>query len=720
MGNPLQNHTLLRRTPVGAVWCALFLLILIAIQDVFAARISVAVFPLKNESNSALNEWIGSGMAETMFRKLRLLEGLQVWDPVFLFQADSTGWEMESDSLAMLHHSRWQWDISVGGSYRVESDRLTTDIRLFWSINNAEPLNISLSLSGRVSDFFPMVDDALLKILRVIRFRLSVADSLALCNDPPCDSGAFRTFAAGYGYEMHGNPNAALTAYSRAEEIDPRFAAAAWREGMLFRRANDQGRERAAFERALDHAPGDPAIAAAWTGFLTESGKPANAFTFIDNNRTLLEKTAEGLSAMGELYVAAGEYQRGIATLAQAVTGNPADLEPAFALAHAYSMAGDFTQASDLLNTLIHFRPAYPRYYASLGEACRRAGRLTESAAVLESAREFAFDNPAVIFNLAHTYVMLGWYAKAEQLLLRARELSLPMPDIDVYLGVVYWYEGKEGEAARCFEAASHTASTRQSSFNNLGDLQFFGGSPAKAIQAYQKADRSGAANEIVLSNLAAAYQEEHKLGKAAKCYDRLLRRQPDRIDILVRQSAIDLELGRDKDAERYCRRIIELEPDNEAAIGRLARILMKQNRYRDALEPVDNYLARAPLNREFMNLSASICLEMGSYGLALIRYRALLRAFPGDSCGLLGVGESMYGLIKYDGHRDYDNAIYALKLAQAGAPDNPTPLRLMGDIYSEYKGYGELAVDCWKKALAMTRDKVLRKTLELKIAGKQ
>ncbi len=718
MGNPLQNHTPLRRAPVGAGWCALFLLICIALQNAFAARISVAVFPLKNESNGALNEWIGSGMAETMFRKLRLLEGMQTWDPAFLFQADSTGWEMESDSLAMLHHLRWQWDISVGGSYRVENDRLATDIRLFWSINNAEPLNISLSLSGRVSDFFPMVDDALLKILRVIRYRLSVADSLALCSDPPCDSAAYRTFAAGYGYEMHGNPNAALTAYSRAEEIDPGFAAAAWRQGMLFRKANDQSRARAALERALDHTPGDPAIAAARADFIGESGKLANAFTFIDNNRTLLEKTAEGLSAMGKLYVAAGEYQRGMATLTQAVAGNPGDLEPAFALAHAYSLAGDFTQASDILNTLIRFRPDYPRYYASLGEACRRAGRLTESAAILESAREFAPDNSAVIFNLAHTYVMLGWYAKAEQLLLR--ELSLPMPDIDVYLGVVYWYEGKEGEASRCFETASHSASTRQSSFNNLGDLQFFGGSPAKAIQAYRKADRSGAANEIVLSNLAAAYREEHNLGKEAKCYDRLLRGQPDRIDILVRQSAIDLELGRNKDAERYCRRIIELEPDNEAALGGLARVLMKQNRYRDALEPVDTYLARAPLNREFMNLSASICLKMGSYGMALIRYRALLRAFPGDSCGLLGVGESMYGLIKYDGHRDYDNAIYALKLAQARAPDNPTPLRLMGDIYSEYKGYGELAVDCWKKALAMTHDKVLRKTLELKIAGKQ
>jgi predicted negative regulator of RcsB-dependent stress response len=96
------------------------------------------------------------------------------------------------------------------------------------------------------------------------------------------------------------------------------------------------------------------------------------------------------------------------------------------------------------------------------------------------------------------------------------------------------------------------------------------------------------------------------------------------------------------------------------------------------------------------------------------------LRAFPDDSGGLLGVGESMYGLIRYKGYRDYDNAIYALKLAGTSAPDNPIPPRLIGDIYADYKGYGELAIDYWKKALVKTHDKVLRKSLELKIAGKQ
>jgi tetratricopeptide (TPR) repeat protein len=702
-------------------WFASLLLIFIVIQGVFAARVGIAVFPLKNESGSALDEWVGSAIAGTMFQKLRLLDGVQVWDPVFLFQADSTGWRMESDSLAMVHRSRWLWDIAIGGSYRVEGDRLVADVRLFWATGGEDrPLSVSLTVADKTSDIFPLVDDALLKILGTIRYRLSSADSAALRGGPTGDSIAFRTFAAGYGYEIRGNPNAALTAYARAEEIDPAFAEASCRQGMLYRRANDPDRARAALERAVAHAPHDEEVVAAWADFLRECDDPAIAFSFIDANRVLLEKTPEGLLAIGSLYAAAGEYQRGIATIGQAVARGPSDLEPAFELGRAYAAAGDFGQACDIFNNLIRFRPDYPRYYVALGEAFRRAGRLTESAAILESALGFAPENPSILLSLAHTCVMLGWYAKAEQLLIRAKEASLPTQDIEVYLGVVRWYEGRREEASRCFDSASRIPATRQSSFNNLGDLHFLEGSPAAAIQAYLKADRSGIANAVVLDNLALAYQAEGSLGKAAHCYDRLLRGQPDRIDILVRLSGIDAQLGRDKDAERTCRRIIELEPDNEAAIRGLARVLMKHHRYGDALEPVDNYLAHAPPSREFMNLSASICLCMKSYGQALARSRALLRLFPDDSGGLLGVGESMYGLIKYGGYRDYDNALYALKLAGIGAPDNPVPFRLMGDLYADYKGYGELAIEYWKKALALTHDKDMRKNLALRIAGKQ
>jgi tetratricopeptide (TPR) repeat protein len=713
----------IRKSAIGALpgWCAAsLLLILVALHTTFAARVGIAVFPLKNETGTAAFDWIGAGSAETMFRKLRMLEGIQVWDPAFLFQADSSGWEMKSDTLAMQHRLRWQWDVAVGGGYRVKDDRIEAEFRLFWSTGSDELLTVSLPLAESSSRFFPLIDNAIMKMLAVIHYRLSPADSLAVRNDPACDSASYRTYAAGYGYEMRSNPDAAITAYARAAEIDPGFAAPACREGGLFRRANDSVHAREVFEGAMAHASVDEYIVAAYADYLVEREKTGAALKFIEENRGLLEKTATGLTAMGKIYIANGDYQRGIATLARAAASGPNDLDPAFALAQACSMAGDIAQASDILNSLIRFRPDYPRYYAALGEACRRAGWLTESAAILDAGSAIAPGNPEVLLSAVYTYVKLGWYARAEQIVREVREASPRLPSTEVFLGVVYWYEDREADAVRCFETASRVESTRGAALNNLGDLQLFEGSPSRAIQAYLKADKSGVENEVILGNLAEAYRLEHKPGKAAACYDRLLRRQPDRIDILMRQSNIAVELGHDEDASRYYHRVIELDPGNETAIRGLVQVLIRQNRYSDALGPVENYLAHSPLSREFMNLNALIYLKMGSYAQALLHYRTLLRAFPGDSGGLLGVGQSMYGLIKYKGHRDYDNAIFALKLAEKSAPDSPVPLLLMGDIYADYKGYGELAVDCWKKALALTHDSETRKSLELKIAGSQ
>jgi len=42
----------------------------------------------------------------------RYLPELQVYEPAFLFAADSSGWRMASDSLLAVHQQRWKWDLA--------------------------------------------------------------------------------------------------------------------------------------------------------------------------------------------------------------------------------------------------------------------------------------------------------------------------------------------------------------------------------------------------------------------------------------------------------------------------------------------------------------------------------------------------------------------------------------------------------------------------------
>jgi tetratricopeptide (TPR) repeat protein len=696
----------------------MLLISLLVVQGALASKISVAVFPLKNESDTVFDKWIGYGFAETVSRTLKGLDGFRVWDPVFLYQTDSTDYEMVSDSLLRIHRNRWAWDVAIGGAYRVDGDTVHAKLKVLWAAGGDDPLKVDLVVDGRVSEFFPFCGKAVLKVLGAIQYPLSSKDSASLHIRPWSDFAAYRTFAAGYGFEMQKNQNAALTAYARAEEIDPRYADASLRAALLYCGSNDFKLARTSFERAVAGSPEDPTIIAEYAEFLVRYDAEPVAIKFINSHRGLLENSAEGLKAIGEMYMAAGEYQRAIALLTKAVAFGPGNLDVEFSLGSAYLVSGEFQRAIDIFNQLIQYRPKYMRYYASLGGAYRKSGQLMESTIILESAEKIAPDNTTILIDLAHTYIKLGWFDKAGQLLVRAREISPLLSDIELNLGVVYWYQGKKDEAMKCFRQAASISTTRQSALNNMGTALFQGGSPKKAIEAYTKANETGHKNEIVLYNLAMACYAGRRLGKAAGYFDQMLQLSPDRIDVLLQVSSICVTLKRYGDAERYFHKIIELMPDNETAIRGLTSILIAGKRYKEAVQPVEDFLERQPLNREFLLQAADLYHTMGWDEVALMRFQTIIKEFPYDSSGYLGAGECMYAMIKTKGSQDYDNAISVLNKACEYAPRDPRPEVLMGDIYADYKNYRELAVEHWKKALDKTDDRRTRKSLEQKIAG--
>ncbi|MBN2036248.1 MAG: tetratricopeptide repeat protein [Chitinispirillaceae bacterium] len=677
------------------------------------------LFPLKNESGSILVNWIGYGIAETISRKLQELEGFQVWDPVFLFHVDSSGYDMHTDSTLSLHRSRWRWDVALGGGYTVFGDTLRAHFELIWATGREEPLAVTIEHAGAVQGFFSYTSEVLWKAFQVIQYQCSARDSTLIRRRLSCAMEAYQTYAAGYGYEMAGDNDAALTAYLRAGEIDPKWGLPYMRQGILYRNGNDFEQARKAGERAQSAEPENPRIAAVFADFLVNCATPSEAIKYINAKKALLGKTADGMKAMGTMHIAAGEYQRAIALLTKAVAFGPSDLDVEFALGSAYSIAGDFTRAADIFNHLIQYRPYHVRFYASLGGAYRKAGRLMESTIVLESAEEIEPDNTMILVDLAHTYIRLGWYEKAGQLLQRARELAPSLTDISTNLGVVLWYQGKKDEAMACFEQASRMATTRQAALNNIGNTLFMGGSVKKAIKAYKKANMAGRRNETVLYNLATAYLTKKNRKKAARYFDEMLSLNPERLDVLVKQASIAVSLKRYGAAEEYYRRVIELVPDHEVALRGLITILFTQKRYKESVQPLEDFLAHQPLSRECLLLLASAYEKMEWYEVALMKYQTAVKEYAEDPQGNIGVGICMYMLIKEKGLQNYDAAILALKKASDYAMDDPRPDLLIGILYADYKGYRELAVDHWKKALSRAKNKRERKTIERKLAGK-
>lgn len=680
-----------------------------------SARMSVVVFPLAADGGSRLSRWVGYGFAERFSRKLRMHGEIQVWEPAFLYSVDSTAWRMDSDSLLVAHRRRWEWDVAVGGEYALRGDTVDLALRAVHMVQNV-PRRAALEASG--TSIFEVTNRLLHDLFDLLQLELSDKGASQIQQQVTSSLRAYRTYAVGYGLEMHGDYAGALSAYSHAVAMDRKLDPAQRRLARLNVLRRNLAAAREGFSRALAASPGNPYLVAAMAEFLVDYDTPEKAAEYVQAVRDVLTETAEGLTAIGKLHLARGEYQRATAMLTRARAAGPMNLDTDFALGKAYLVSGKFDMAIDIFNRLVSYRPDYSRYYSFLGSAYRSAERLMESISILEAAYRIDRDNVSILVNLAHSYFELGWYRKTLQLLVRAREVRPELTEIDVNLGVVYWHMGETDRARKLLAEAVHSASKRQTAINNRANILFLEGRTKKAIRAYRKADKLGGKNETVLYNLGNAYMALGKLKDAEECFEEVLRLAPNRLDVRMELASIKEKRGDIEGAERALRKLLDFAPFDERVVRRLCGVLEKQQKYEAEVKLLEHYLSSFPTSKEFRLLLAETYLHMAWYEVAVMKYEFLVRDFPRDYQARIGLGRAMYGLIVHKGNTDYDKTIYVLKEAAELGPGQAEPDYLIGKIYLEYKNYRDLAREHYNKAMGKARDEAMRKKIREALAG--
>ncbi len=676
-------------------------------------------FPLENQTDNKLLDWIGSSVPEVFFRKLSDLPGIQAWDPVFLFSVDSTGWQLKSDSLIVLHQSRWEWNIAIGGSYKADADSVWLNIKVVKIINNKIKVK-QKKIYGKVKSQLQTCAELCIKLLPLLDIKISSKDSAKLKKIETENSSVYAMYAAGYRYEMWNNANNAVSVYSSVIDMDGSFAPALYRIGMLYAHSRKRKKAWNYLDKAVLHSSNSSIITAKMAEFLIYGNEPDKAMSFIKSNRSVLEETAEGLKAIGMAYILKGEYQRAASLLTRAVAAGPSDLETDFILGKAYLYLGQFQMAAEIFSRLVKYRPRYTRYYSFLGKAYREAGRLMESCAVLENAMKIESDNVPNLINLSNTYFTLNWFEKSEQLLIRAMNLNPNLSEIYVNLGVLYWHKGKKNDAIRMFNRAAEDPINVQSAINNQANMLFFSGDIRKAIRMYKRADKFGKKSEIIFYNLALAYLSVGKMKEAALCFDEVLLLSPGRLDILFKQTQLASKRGLYQKAELYYRKILEQTPFNMEVISKLITLLERQERYKDAVQIVEVYLKNFPQDMEYRIILADLYRKMGWYEVAVMEYQNLLKEkeYKENPKVYLGLGKSMYDMIRFKNARNYDRTIYNLKMAAKLDPANPEIDLIIGSIYMDYKHYTNMALEHWKKALSKTFDNSKREEIEELIKG--
>ena len=687
----------------------LFTLVVLLAAAPLWPRTDVVVFPLKNSWNDPLAAWGAFALPERFRHALSHVNSVHVWDPAFLFPVDSSGWTMESDSLLAVHRGRWQWNVAVGGSYTVAGDSVRLVVTMAFARDDKFEKKVLKIQAGSMAEAAVQAIDGFLAATGSAPGK----DQAALVRKPPTRSAeAYRTFCAGFGYQMRSNPAAALSAYQQAVRLDNGLSVAWIRMGQLHAGNRDAVNARACFTQASAAAAREPAAAASMALFLVEFDLPAAAQQFVDQHRELLSQTSDGLAAIGRSYMASGQFQRAISSLTRAVALGSGNLEADLALGQAYLASGNFMMAGEIFNRLISQRPDHTRYHLHLGAAFRKAGRLMQSVRVLETAYRLDPENTQVLIGLAHSYFELRWYPRAEQLLLKARALESGRTEIDINLGVVYWHMGRTDEAREVLRAVTLSKRNMQASLNNSANMLFLSGDIGKALKAYRKADRSGAKNELVLLNLGFAYESAGRAKEALQCYEQVLMLSPERQDVLHKVAAVHLDRGNNVVAEQYYRKILELSPYDAAALSGLTRALEKQGRSGEAVEAYEAYLASFPNDREFRVQLAELSLRMKWYEVAIMKFEQLVQEQPKYFRAQIGLGRSMYGMIIDKNAKNYDKTVYVLKAAASLNPADPEAHYLAGMIYLDRLGYRELAVEQLNAALKNATDPVLAKQI--------
>jgi tetratricopeptide (TPR) repeat protein len=281
---------------------------------------------------------------------------------------------------------------------------------------------------------------------------------------------------------------------------------------------------------------------------------------------------------------------------------------------------------------------------------------------------------------------------------------------------------GKHKEAGKVFAAVKDEPGFAQPALNNIGNMLFVGGKMREAIKAYRKADKAGGKSEVICYNLGRAYLERGDLRDAAECFDEVLLLAPARLDVIELRASIAERLGKLEDAELYYRKILELRPADRGVVEKLIALLEGEERFEEAVKLVEDYLADFPTDPALRLERARLYRRMHWYEVAVMEYGKLEAdtEFTDDYRVHLGLGKSLYDLIRHKDGRQYDKAIYHLKEAARLAPSDPEPDMLIGTIYMDYKRYRELAMDHWNAALDKAHSDAQRRKVKKLMAGER
>ncbi len=366
---------------------------------------AVAVTSFTNITGDAADDWLGTGIAETVTADLRRVEGLTVIARERVHEALrrlSHGGDEEGLAVRVGRELGARFVLSGGVQRAAGNVRLTarlTDVA-------AEAVAATVKIDGRMEEIFALQD-------RIVR---ELEAALRVTRQPPAADQsethvleAYEAFSRGVinlRVESYENLDRAVAFFEQAVRLDPSYSRAHVELGSAYSSKADylavpQFHERAlsSLRRALELSPG---LVRAWKelgGVLLAQGHLEEAEAAIRHGLELDPEDAGALAAMARcFFIGRGEFREAASWFERSLARNPSGGWYALQLAHCAALLREFERGEDAARSAIALQEAslpgregtvIVGSYMRLGHLVALQGR--DEEAVVQFRKELAF-----------------------------------------------------------------------------------------------------------------------------------------------------------------------------------------------------------------------------------------------------------------------------------------------------------------------------------------
>ncbi len=368
--------------------------------------LTVAVLGFANISGHGDDDWVGTGIAETVMSDLRELPGLAVIAPAPVREAmRRAGAEgREADETLAVRVGRElgaRWVLSGGVQRSGKAIRVTARLA---DVEGQRVLK-TVKLDGRLDDIFSLQD----QIVRELASGLRLGMPTLAEGEETHVVEAYEAYSRGVinmQLESYESLDRAILFFERAVALDPTYARAHVELGHAYATKADylvlpelHERALAAFRRALERQPGSPRAWRQMGSTLLGLGRDDEALAAIRRAMELAPEDPGVLASMGRaLFIGQGRFREAASYFERALEREPRAGWFALQLAHCLALLGELESAEEVARRAAHLQEVLLSgqegfvivgSHMRLGHIAALQGRNTEAVELFQ--RELAF-----------------------------------------------------------------------------------------------------------------------------------------------------------------------------------------------------------------------------------------------------------------------------------------------------------------------------------------